>query len=98
MGELVRGRRVPDDRFGLRGVPRLTVGMREVLEAVERCEGRPLSEVRFTRRGREWRVDTRMMRRVMKRLLREGLIEVMGLGPAVYRLTKPEGWAAQALG
>jgi hypothetical protein len=26
--------------------------------------------------------------RVLKRLIREGLIEVMGLGPAVYRVTK----------
>jgi hypothetical protein len=35
--------------------------------------------------------------RVLKRLICEGLIEVMGLGPAVYRLTKP-GRVARSLG
>ena len=38
-----------------------------------------------------------MKSRVLKRLITEGLIEVMGLGPAVYRVTKL-GRMARSLG
>jgi hypothetical protein len=91
-------RRDVDDRRGLRAVPRLTVPMRVALEAIVLADGLPLVERDFVRAGERWRLSaSRSNVRVLKRLLAEGLIEVMGLGPAVYRLTKL-GRVARSLG
>src|SRR6516165_428455 len=76
-GELLRG---PGEE--LRRVPEVTWEMHVHLAAIELAAGRPLCEVRFGNgEGTEWRPDAG----VLRRLIREGLIEVMGLGPAVYR-------------
>ena len=69
-------------------VPDLTVPMRLVLEAIELCNGLPLSEVGLSRiGGGVWRIGLKNRKRVLRRLLAEGLIEVMGASPAVYRVT-----------
>jgi hypothetical protein len=67
-------------------VPALTEAMRLALEAVELAGGGVLCEPRVSRSGggEAYEVDAR----VLKRLIREGLIEVMGLAPAVYRVMK----------
>ena len=66
-------------------VPALTEAMRLALEAVELAGGGALCERRVSRPGggEAYEVDAR----VLRRLIREGLIEVMGLAP-VYRVTK----------
>jgi hypothetical protein len=66
-------------------VPGLTLEMRLALDAVELCGGRAFCERSFVLFGGG---GYRVKSRVLKRLIREGLIEVMGLGPAVYRVTK----------
>jgi hypothetical protein len=66
-------------------VPRLTLEMRLALDTVELCGGRAFCERSFVLFGGG---GYRVKSRVLKRLIREGLIEVMGLGPAVYRVTK----------
>jgi hypothetical protein len=86
------------NEMGLRRVPELTGPMRLALEAIELCNGRPLSEARFRRHADGDGVSVvQFSPRVLKRLICEGLIEVMGLAPAVYRLTKP-GRVARSLG
>ena len=69
---------------GLRKVPGLTLEMRLALDAVELCGGRAFCERSFVL---FWGGGYRVKSRVLKRLITEGLIEVMGLGPAVYRVT-----------
>src|SRR5215472_2574028 len=68
-----------------RRVPELTVAMRLALAAIELCGGGPLSERRFNHPGGGPPYE--VSARVLRRLIREGLIEVMGASPAVYRVT-----------
>jgi hypothetical protein len=69
-----------------RRIPVLTEGMRLTIAAIDLAGGRPLSEARFNRAGggEDYAVQTR----VLRDLLSKGLIEVVSLGPAVYRVTK----------
>ena len=61
--------------------------MRLALQWLEMLEGRPLCEhLNFRRMDEAERRSIRPV--VLKRLIREGLIEVMGLSPARYRVTK----------
>jgi len=71
---------------GLRRVPELTEAMRLALAAIEIAGCRPLSEQRFRFPGDNGEYEVSAV--VLQRLIRKGLIEVMGLGPAVYRVTK----------
>jgi hypothetical protein len=73
-------------REGLRRIPELTEPMRLALTAIELCGGLPLAVRRLSRVGSSepYEVDAR----VLKRLIRERLIEVVSLAPAVYRVTK----------
>ena len=80
-GELLRGA-----GEGLRRVPELTEAMRLALAAIEIAGCRPLSEQRFRFPGDNGEYEVSAV--VLQRLIRKGLIEVMGLGPAVYRVTK----------
>ena len=66
-------------------VPELTLPMRMALEAIELCAGEPFCGRQFRRPGGD---PYQITAGILRKLLREGLIEVMGLGPAVYRLTK----------
>jgi len=77
-------------------VPALTEAMRLALEAVELAGGGALCERRVSRPvgGEAYEVDAR----ILKQLIREGLIEVMGLAPAVYRVTKLGRLARKAAG
>ena len=81
------GRRF-DDEAGLRRVPSLSAGMMAMIDGIEAAGGRPFSQVRFLRRGVAYEIEDRSRKRILVRLLREGLIEVMGLSPAVYRVTE----------
>ena len=65
-------------------LPALTEDMRLVLDAIVICDGIALCDCSFTRGGVRYGISVH----VLKHLLRDGLIEVMGLSPAVYRLTK----------
>ena len=87
-------RQLEFDRWLRHRVPRLTDAMRVGLKAVELAGGRPLCEMCFQHDGRN---GYEVSAPVLKRLLRLRLIEVMGLGPAVYRLTKL-GRVARSLG
>jgi len=78
--ELLRG-----GREGLRRVPELSDAMRLTLTAVELCAGAPLWQRRFRRPGREGYI---VSPRALKRCIREGLVEVVSLAPAVYRVTR----------
>ena len=75
-------------------VPELTLPMRIALEAIELCAGEPFCGRQFRRPGGD---PYQITARILRKLLREGLIGVMGLGPAVYRLTKL-GRVARSLG
>jgi hypothetical protein len=79
---------------GLRKVPELTLAMRIALEAIELCAGEPFCGRQFRRPGGD---PYQITAGILRKLLREGLIEVMELGPAVYRLTKL-GRVARSLG
>ena len=77
-------------------VPDLSDAMRLALQWLEVLGGRPLSEHPNFRREDE--AERRSIRPVvLKKLIREGLIEVMGLSPARYRVTKL-GKFARSLG
>ena len=77
-------------------VPDLSDAMRLALQWLEMLEGRPLCEhLNFRRMDEAERRSIRPV--VLKRLIREGLIEVMGLSPARYRVTKL-GKVARSLG
>ena len=68
-------------------VPDLSDAMRLALQWLEMLECRPLCEHPNFRQMDE--AERRSIRPVvLKRLIREGLIEVMGLSPARYRVTK----------
>ena len=71
-------------------VPRLTAGMRVMMAAVELAGSRPVSEVRFgrTQDRRAWVAGERKAKRVLRELIGLGLIEVMSLSPARYRVTR----------
>ena len=81
------GRRF-DDEAGLRRVLWLSAGMMAMIDGIEAAGGRPISEVRFLRGGRPYEIGDRSRKRILVRLLRAGLIEVVGLGPSVYRVTR----------
>ena len=77
-------------------VPELSDAMRLALQWLEVLGGRPLSEHPNFRREDE--AERRSIRPVvLKKLIRLGLIEVMGLSPARYRVTKL-GKVARSLG
>ena len=95
MVSLVRRRRLEADGAllrgageGLRRVPRLTEGRELVLEAIE-LGGGIITErdFRHVSYGSVWRIGEKNRKRVLRRLIGEGLIEVMGASPAVYRVT-----------
>jgi hypothetical protein len=79
-------RQLEFERWRRSRAPRLTEAMRLALAAVELCGGGPLSARRFSRPGGggAYRVEAR----VLRRLIREGLVQVMSLQPAVYRVTR----------
>ena len=77
----------------LRRVPRLSVGMVAMIDGIEAAGGRPFSELKFLRRGVPYEIEDRSRKRILVRLLRQGLIEVVGLSPAVYRVTRLGGIA-----
>ena len=58
------------------------------------CGGEPFCGRQFRRPGGD---PYQITAGILRKLLREGLIEVMALGPAVYRLTKL-GRVARSLG
>jgi hypothetical protein len=70
-------------------LPELTIPMLIALRAIELAGGRPLHAVRFRHPGdgKDYRVSTV----VLRHLNRDGLIEVMGVAPAVYRVTRLGG-------
>ena len=70
-------------------LPELTIPMLIALRAIELAGGRPLHAVRFRHPGdgKDYRVSTA----VLRHLIRDGLIEVMGVAPAVYRVTRLGG-------
>src|SRR5262245_39441710 len=69
-----------------RPLPELTEGMRLALIAIELAAGRPLCEVKFARPDGEVGYKARSVE--LRKLLRKGLIAVVSLSPAVYRITK----------
>ena len=72
-------------------LPRLDGEAVLMLMAVWLAGGRALSEVHFRRAGGgRWYLDWGKGhgRRILRRLIRERLIEVVGLSPARYRLTR----------
>jgi hypothetical protein len=75
-------------------VPELTLPMRIALEAIELCAGEPFCGRQFRR---PWGDPYQIRRGFCANRYGRGLIEVMGLGPAVYRLTKL-GRVARSLG
>ena len=77
-----------DDRVGLREVPRLSAGMMAMIDGIEAAGGRPFGELRFLQHGRPYLIEDRSRKRILVRLLHERLIEVVGLSPAVYRVTE----------
>jgi hypothetical protein len=90
----------PGGREGLRRIPKLTTPERLVLDAILVSIGGEFDLGRFKYLGWDHRYRGKRLRpnrRILRQLLKEGLIEVMGLGPAVYRLTKP-GRVARSLG
>ena len=72
----------------MRRVPRLRVGMAAMIDGVELAAGAPFSRLRFTLGGRPYEIDDRSRKRILVRLLHARLIEVVGLSPAVYRVTR----------
>ena len=75
---------------GLRRIPRLSMAERLALEAILLAGGRSLSEVEFSgvNGGVGYCALWWKQAGVLRGLIREGLVEVMSLGPAVYRVTK----------
>ena len=70
-------------------VPRLSRAQRVMLEAVELAENGALFRKIFSAGGLRWHVDaTNTRKAVLRRLIGMGLVEVMGAGPARYRLTR----------
>ena len=78
------------ERWRRRRLPLLTAQQRLVLAAIVLAAGRPLSEVSMREVGVMRDFDVRGWKRggVFKRLLAMGLIEVVSLSPAVYRVTR----------
>ena len=77
-------------------VPELTEAMRLALQWIEWLEGRPLCEHLHFRRMDE--AERRSISApVLRKLIRLGLVEVMGLAPGRYRVTKL-GKVARSLG
>ena len=70
--------------------PRLSEGMRRVLDAIELSPGGLLSEVNFRRYGGggPWSASNRETKRLLRGLIELGLVEVMGISPGRYRVTR----------
>lgn len=75
-----------------RALPRLTAEQRVLMAAIDLAGGRPLCEVELRHPdGREytfteWGEGQRVT--AFRRLIRDGLVEVVSMGPAVYRVTR----------
>ena len=81
------------ERWRRQRLPKISAAERLAMVAIELCRGRPLSAVKFrlATEGEEWRALWRrrgMAKRLLRRLIDAGLIEVVSLGPAVYRVTR----------
>ena len=77
-------------------VPELTEAMRLALQWIDWLEGRPLCEhLHFRRMDQAERRS--ISAPVLRKLIRLGLVEVMGLAPGRYRVTKL-GKVARSLG
>ena len=98
VGAAVMERQAEFERWRRKRLPEITEEQRAVMTAIELACGRPLSLVgfRMVAGGKRWRrvasgADWRSKldgAKAVRCLVRRGLMEVVGLGRAVYRVTR----------